>query len=347
MVARLVLAPVSLFYPGTKMPADLVKLGLLSLIATGFFLFTARYYFPGGADHFTVYAQTLADGGTLPPTIAQRDAGFPILIWLSGYPYHGSLIGITLILALFAVVMPLLVYWAVAVYSRVIAFYASLVSTASLGSILFMKWIHHDQTYIFFMVLTTCVFIRFIQTGRVALFYAFLASVVGASFARPAGNVLYPLFLFVALVSRPRQWVHYLLATFVFVAAVAAYQWHRYEIFDMAHQRNMPSYTGQQLFYNPYINSGEFGVRLSPQQIGPNMARLDRELREQLSPSVREAPVLEGLYAQWPKEFADKYVTPYTLAELIERIYTEPNYEYYIILCSVESHDSVYLGAAT
>ena len=76
----LILAPFSLFWPSTTSAADFVKLGLLSLAVTGFFLFAAPYYFPGGAHHFTAYAQAIAEGTTLPPSVAQRDAGFPLLI---------------------------------------------------------------------------------------------------------------------------------------------------------------------------------------------------------------------------------------------------------------------------
>ena len=64
----------------------------------------------------------------------------------------------TLFHALFAWTMPLFVYWAIMAYSRTIAFYAGLVSIFSFAPLLFMKWVHHDQTYIFFLVLTTCVF---------------------------------------------------------------------------------------------------------------------------------------------------------------------------------------------
>ena len=343
--ARLVLAPVSLFYLGAKVPADLIKLGLLSLLVTGFFLFTAGYYFPGGANHFTAYAQALADGGTLPPSIAQRDAGFPMLLWLSGYTYHDSLIGVTLFHALFALVMPLLIYWVVAAYSRVIAFYAGLASVVCLAPVLFMKWVHHDQTYVFFLVLTTCVFVRFIQSGRIALLYGFLASVIGASFSRPAGNVLFPVFLLIGLIWRPRQWVHYVIVTLVFVAALVGYERHRYQIFDMAHQETMPSYTGQQVFYNAYINSADYGVKLSP-DVGPNMASLDRELRKKLKPTVRDAPFLANAFTQWPEAFADEYISRYTPDELIERIYDEPNYEYYMILSAAHPDDERYLLAS-
>lgn len=345
-LAPIVATPVAFVIPSKARHIDAGKLALLSLAVTTFLLFTATFSFPGGAEHFPAYADAIVQGKKLPPQIAQRDAGYPLLLVLSGYTLWHSFIGITLIQAAFAALMPLLVYWSIVRVSPVVAYYAGIASILSLAPIYFMKWIHHDQAYIFFTILIVALLANFLQTRRHAFLYLFTLAAIAASFTRPAGNLLFPALLIVSYIAVRGKLVHYFACVAIFATVAAAYQWHRYEIFDRANQPSMPSYTGQQVFYDLYINTGEFGIRLAPDE-GPALKRITETLRQKLQPDVRRAVYMQASLAEWPPAFAAAHILPYTPDALIERIYEAPNYEYYELLASAESENDQFVLQAS
>ena len=81
------MAPVALLSPSAIARVDRTKLTLISTLAAIFFLFAAKTLFPGGAILFVRYAWAIVHGATLAPEIASRDAGYPLLIILSGFPF--------------------------------------------------------------------------------------------------------------------------------------------------------------------------------------------------------------------------------------------------------------------
>ena len=83
------------------------KLALLGTLAATFFLFATKTWFPGGASQFMQYAEAIVHGTTLPPDVAARDAGYPLLIILSGYLSSHSFIPLLLIQAGFAILLPI------------------------------------------------------------------------------------------------------------------------------------------------------------------------------------------------------------------------------------------------
>jgi hypothetical protein len=192
-------------------------------------------------------------------------------------------------------------------------------------------------------VLVIALLANFLQSRQHGFLYAFTFAALAASFTRPAGNLLFPVLLVVGYVTVRGRIVHYIACMLIFAAAVALYQWHRYEIFDMRNQASIPSYTGQQIFYNLYINSGDFGIRLSPPDIGPNLVHVTEILRQRLQPSIRESEYMKSVFAELPAAFSEKNLLPYTPDELIERIYSAPNYEYYLLLASADPNDQRYL----
>jgi hypothetical protein len=342
-------APLALVLASGCRRADLAKLALLGTLVTGFFLFTGKTWLPGGGSHFMTWAEAIVHGTTLPPDIAQRDAGFPLLIVLSGYPVHGSIIPIFLIHAAFAIALPLLIYEALRRFSPPIAFYSALLGVVTLAPIHFMKMIHHDQTYIFFTLLTACPLLVFVQTQKYSLLYFFTAAAIAASIARPAGNALFPLLLVVAYLAARGDIRHYLLCAAIFIAAIAAYGWHRYVIFDMRHAASIPSYTGEQLFQNPYLNTYDYGIRLVPEEVGPNLVTAVERLRERLQPSPKDSEFVKrfvGGYAPgYQREFAEANILPFTADELIDRMFLIPNYEYWMLFCAA-AEDRLMLRAA-
>src|SRR5262249_44897866 len=158
---------------------------------TGFFLYTGAYNIAGGGTHFIDWAMAIVNGTTLPATVAQRDVGYPLLYILSGFPLTHSFIGITIIQAAFAVAMPVLVYLSLVRASPTIAFFAGLICIVSLAPYTYMKWLYHDQAYMFFNILSVALLIEFLWTGRPRMLIFFTFAALAASFTRPSGNLLY------------------------------------------------------------------------------------------------------------------------------------------------------------
>jgi hypothetical protein len=335
------------FFSSRTFNLDAAKLGVIGSIVTTFFLFTSLWNFPGGAIHFFSWAYAIVHGSTLPPQFAQRDVGFPIVVLLSGYTLTGSIIGVAVIHAVFAILMPILIYAALYRLSYDIAYYTAIASIISLEPILFVKWMYHDQTYIFFLLLTAVVLALHIQTRRLSYLYLFTVAMLAASFTRPAGNLVFPVGLAVAYFSVRARLQHYLVCIGIFIVCSAAYAWHRYEIFDMGHQPTMPSYTGEQVFYDLYLNSKEYGIRLSS-DLGPNMARITNSMRKLLQPNPRDSKLIHDYLAGDPQQapaFAESYIFPFTADELMNRTFDIPNAEYYFLLIASED-DQTFLGAS-
>lgn len=343
------LLPVCIFLPGDSRRSERAKLGLLSALLTGFFLFTGETWLPGGGRNFTIYAEGILNSKTLLPGLAQCDVGYPILILLSGYPYFHSIIPIFLIQATFAIASPLLIYEALHRFSPTLAFYTALAAITSLSGIYFMKMLFHDQTFIFFSILMICLLMLFVQTKHLLFLYGFAFAAIAASLTRPAGNLLFPIFLFLAFTLARGNSRHYLICLAIFFGCLGLDKWHRYVIFDMEHAAETPSYTGKQIFYNPYINSYDYGIRLSPEYVGPNTVFLKKVLYEHLKPDVtayiQEHYVAKDAARASAQKFAEANMYPFTADEFIARVFTIPNWEYYNLLISA-ADDQVALKAA-
>ena len=93
---------------------DIAKIFALSALVQSFFFLTAYYCVPGGALEFVAFGKALTSllRGHLEfvPEAADRSVGFPFLLVLSGFYQNGSLIGITVIHGLMAMLMPILIY---------------------------------------------------------------------------------------------------------------------------------------------------------------------------------------------------------------------------------------------
>jgi hypothetical protein len=333
--------PVELFVPSRSTHVSAGKLALISMLFATFFLFTAGYHFPGGAVISTDWADAIVHGRTLPPSHAQRDVGFSLLYILGGFPFWHSFIGITLIHALFAVLMPVLVYWSLVRASPTIAFYMGLVCILSLAPFTYLKFLYHDQAYMFFNLLTIALLVEFLWSGRFRTLILFTLAALAASFTRTAGNLVYPVLMTIAYVAVRGPIRRYLACVLIFAVGAGIYGWHRYEIFDMRNQPSIPSGTGLQTFYGTYQYTGDFGVQLSP-DFGPNTKYLLEELRRQLQPNVRESKLIKRALPDDPPEFMEQHVLKYTPDELVEKIIKEPNEEYYYILLAVDSNDQFY-----
>ncbi len=262
-IISLIATPAAFFLPSRSMHVSAGKLALIATLVTVFFLFTAGYNFPGGAGRYTDWAEAIVHGSTLDPAFAAGEGGFPLLYILGGFPWLHSFIGITLVLAAFAVLMVVLVYWSLVRASPAVAYYMGLACIISLSPFTYMKFLFSDQADMFFSLLSVALLIEFIWTGRFRMLYLFTFAAVAASFMRAAGNLMFPMLLTIAFIATRGRIRHFLACALIFALAAGAYQWHRYEIFDMRHQASTPSGKGMQIFYSSYLYLGDIGCRPS------------------------------------------------------------------------------------
>ena len=156
---------------------------------------------------------------------------------------------------------------------------------------------------------------------------------------------MFPVLLIIAYLTVRRGLRHFVSCVFIFVLAAGAYQWHRYEIFDMRHHQTTASGKGMQILYSEYLYLGDFGYRLSP-DIGPNTKLLLTKIQEALQPSVQELALVKANIGQSTPDFLKKHVYPYTSAELFEKICTQPNEEYYWDFLMVAYNDQFFFNVA-
>jgi len=239
------------------------------------------------------------------------------------------------------------VYVALEKNSPNIAFYAGLACIFSLSPFTYLKFFYPDEAYIFFNLLAVTLLIRFIQSKNdYKLLYLFTLVSIAASFTRTAGNLMYPVLLTIAYISARGNLRHYASCVLIFVLAAGLYQWHRYDVFDMRHQTSVPSGKGMQILYGTYLNMGDFGVRLTP-DIGPNTQRLFDRMRAELGTNVRSAAIMKKVLGDTPKWFMEQHFYAYTPEQLIEKISTSPNEEYYWnVIYLIDKDDQFFLNIA-
>ena len=176
---------------------------LPSLAVTWFFVEAGGYIVPGGAAMFFAWARDLT--GMMPPDYAQRDVGWPLLIWLSGYPWTGSVRGVVGLHAAMAVAMPVMVYWTVRPFSLWGGWLAAMLTVASLGPWLYMKFLYPDQAGVFFSALSLMLLSLYLARGHVGWLYGFTVAAMFLSITRPALNAVFPCLMLVALVFQRQQ----------------------------------------------------------------------------------------------------------------------------------------------
>jgi hypothetical protein len=329
----------------------------ISALVQGFFLLTGNFCVPGSADEFVDFGKALLSllQGRLElvPWVADRSVGYPVLLALSGFYQNGSLIGMTIIQALMAMIIPVLIYRTVQPVSVRGAYYVALASILSLGPFLFVKWLFHDQTYVFFSVVMLWRFSKFVHSKRWQDLIWLTLAIVATTFARPAGGLLFPLLIVAAysIVRGPIR--HYVGAIGLFVLLALANHALRAELLYAADGKSH-EYTGGQIFYDVYMNSLDYGMQLS-EDLGPNMKQITDKMYEAMLPSPRSSEFLRTFWdGESPSQqfrdqvitpFLTKYFYPYTAKEFRVQLYRLPNWEYYWMICRLVP-DSVLLRAS-
>ncbi|NBP01879.1 MAG: hypothetical protein EBU90_17420 [Proteobacteria bacterium] len=241
---------------------------LFSGIITLFYFYNGKIQAPGGCTHFFNWAENLFKFGQLNIHYVQRDVGYPLLIWLSGYSVTGDIKILLLFHFIFALSGPIIVYYTIRDYNKIFASIATVVFAASSLPINLSLFIHHDMFHIFLLNLGLYYFSQYIKTEKTNTLFLSTFFLFAASITRPVCKYyLFGLLLLAVLIKyiqkKQSKLAPICIALLISATLSASYAIYRNLIFTNKVFYDLPSYTGSQLFYGPYVNSHEFNVNLN------------------------------------------------------------------------------------
>ncbi len=321
---------------------DSLRIYALSSVIGFFYLYFGAFSVENGASHYTDWADAIVSGADLKGNAAMyiRDVGMALVLFVSGFPTTRSLVGVTIIQVAMGMAMPLLCYLTLRPWFPRAAYYVAIISAISLAPFLLAKTIHHDQPYVFFLVLSTYLLNTYISSGRASLIYILTAVVFAMSLVRQIGKGLAPLVALVMLVEGPRRgYKHIVAAVALFLAFNVGYAHYRESMLG-----NMRA-LGIEAFENIYLNSSEFGVKLSP-EFGSNVKYIIERTYECSLPSPAQARNLTGDMAPSNPSFMAANFYRYTSDQLIEKILTQTHFVNLLFIQGCIKDDHIFLMAA-
>jgi hypothetical protein len=295
-----------------------------------YFLLRGGFTFFGDSYTYFLYADLLVHG-RFAPDLYIRTPGYPALIILSGYTGAKSVIGLLLLQAVFATLMPWLVYKTFSRFNLWLGVVAAVTCLCSLTPVFFENTLYPDGAYLFFAFAALYFLGRLIATGRPQSLYLCFACLAFDYFLRPAGLALIVSYA-VLLALWYRHLMKQLLAILV-VIAIAIIGFGQFEELSLRHSNGMAgseTMVGRQMFLNAYLRSAPYG---GFEVAGNTFAGLKRDLLEYFTrdPARFDPPswghrlsskAVHDLYGEYEAH-------PSTL---VDRMFTRPDFLYYWML---------------
>jgi len=241
---------------------------VFSGIITLFYFCNGKIQAPGGCTHFFTWADSLLKFGQLNIHYVSRDVGYPILIWLSGYSLTGDIKILLLFHFIFSFSSPIIVYLTFKDYNKILASISALVFAASSLPSNLALFIHHDIFHIFLLNIGLFFCCLYIKSNTPNNLYYGVALLFLASITRPVSKFfvigMLICMLFVSCSKNDKfKFRTYLSALISCLILFFAYSVYRNLIFTNKLLCILPSYTGTQIFYGPYVNSKEYNINLN------------------------------------------------------------------------------------
>lgn len=316
---------------------NLKRIILLSMIFSSLTLLVGRGNLSSHTHQFLDFAKSIASGQ---PTSSSgvRPCGYPLLIFISGYTKHGSMIVIYIIQALCGFGFPILFYSFIGKKMPSIAFFSSLLLILSMYPYQLVKLLTYDQIANF--LLLTCAWSLLNTLGCTKLknllslggITAFLANFKAANILVP----IIPISIFSVFVQdcRKSKSIKILILTAISVSLTCGLY-----LFTKQYRLKGSSYTGCQLFYGPYINSKKFGVDLTLNQ-GKAMKELSRKLEKTLKESGKAKIDKFIKDANINTEVAKDHFERFKGENLSKILIQNPKYLYFEFICHLLEFDN-------
>lgn len=326
---------------------DLLRISALSAAIGFFLLYVGNIGVENGSSLNVEWAEAIVNGTKLVGNKAfyLNEVGMPLIILVSGYTFTHSLVGLIIIQTLMAMSLPALAYLTLRPWFPKTAYVTAIVSIISLSPFLLMKTFHHDEPYMFFMMLGLSLINRYVWSQRPINLYAMTFVTILYSLIRQAGRGIYPFLVLACLLeSSRRNYRHLVICVLAFIVANVAYLHYRESMLG-----RLP-FLGTQIFENVYFNSAEYGVRLSA-DFGPNMKTIIDRMYKCSLPSPAQSKKFHEYLPPNVASFAQDNFYRYTAEEMVDKFFTVPNFTYYYLLVDqclgndLEANNRILIGA--
>lgn len=322
----------SIFTVSERSKVNFFKITLISTLFCIMFLYCSGYVLPGGAIHYSDWALAIANQTKLPLSHAQREVSMALAYLLTGFTINGSYFGLTILYAIFSLAIPNITYWVLSFASKKVGFYVSILLIFSLAPFTYIKFFYPDQIYMTFNLAMIGFLLAFIWTRNVKYLYWFTLFAFLVTLTRTSGTLIFPVLFLTAWVFLKFKLKHLVICVSLFCSGLVFYKAHRFEVFDLgANHETAPVGKGYQILYATYLWMGDFGYELKP-ELGPNTALLLQHVRSNLEPSPAESPLVLENFGQSPEEFMKTNFYNYSIDELVQKMASEPNEEFYFNL---------------
>jgi hypothetical protein len=241
--------------------ARLLVLALSSAIAIAIFLVTDPMYF-GDTNSYFLFSFAISEF-MVNPGVHFRQAGYPLMITATLYPWTLSLIAILAIQAALAALIPWYIYKTLRFISASLALAGASISIVTLLPYNFQTLLYPDQTQVFLMILFCYLVVKYLVASNTKNMVAVFICYACISFFRPPFVLLYLLIILIVGAAawhnrRGIGWSYYI-KPFVALSIViggAHASSNALDAYLYAQiNRDRPSLNGKLVFLNSFINS--------------------------------------------------------------------------------------------
>jgi hypothetical protein len=214
-----VIAPIITFFRSVP-----VALTVLSLLVTLIWFATQPIGYTNDSSTYLDLARYLSgQTPTAQPYLFFRTPGYPLLMVLSGVTMFESFIGLLLVQAVMAFLIPLVVYKIVRLYFPRAALIAAIICIVSLTPYLESKTVMTEQSYIFGLLILVYAVALYHKSPSPTALYIISAIVTALALVRPEANgIAYLAFVFCLLLAR-KYYRHVGIAFVAFLVVVSAW----------------------------------------------------------------------------------------------------------------------------
>ncbi len=290
---------------GRSARADLARIWAISAIVGVLVFVFVPVTFLGGGNSYLRFAKVMASQLFDDTDTYFRTPGYPILMILTGVLRFDSFFGLMLAQTAMGIVIPVMIYRIVALYSLQTAYYTALLSIASMVPYGYAKSVLAEQMYIFVLILAMYFSARIWSLGRARDVYAMTAVLFVLPTVKPVGAYLLAPMAVIAFVflrrSQRRLVTALAIAVALFIALWPVATMLRNQAIRNPRMAvtslNTAGAIGKTLFYNVYLTGGHLNNDVL--RSGSTLDQAPPFMSDATGPAVRQMrEILERVLTQ-------------------------------------------------
>ena len=152
-----------------------------------------------------------------------RTPGYPLLMILGGVPFFNSFIGLLILQAIMAIIIPILIYRTLLLIKPRIAFLGAMLSIVSMYPYVYSKVIMTEQAFIFVCTLLIYLMTLYHKTSKPLYIYYVSACLIFLVLIRPSANFMFIIIFSFCLFTCRRNYKHVISSIVIFFIISAAW----------------------------------------------------------------------------------------------------------------------------